>query len=250
MLFPAAIALACTPAIPGVGDVIPPSGSTGVGSNVRVVFETTVRGPDVTTMVTMSSASGSYSGPGVEGEGDVWTFDPGVPLAAGSWIARVTVDGPGGTGTKSVTFTAVAGSDLGAPVFAAGEVDFDVGAYVDPGPVDDCPDPPGVWAVSTDWPDATDGSSAILYAVNGVLYGQSDAVLAAPPDQAYVLEVFAFDESGNASALAPATLDVPGPPAGDEGGCSCALTREPGRPRGPIALAMLVALAALSRRRR
>jgi hypothetical protein len=247
----AAIVLACTPAIPGVGDVIPPSGANGVGSNVRVIFETTVRGPGVTTMVTMSSASGSFSGPGESGEGGVWTFDPAVPLAAGNWLATITVEGPGGTGTKSVTFSAVSSSDLEGPVFATGDVDFDVGAYVDAGPVDDCPDPPPVYAVATDWPDATDGASGILYAVNGILYGQSDAVLAAAPDAEYVLQVFAFDETGNATALPPATLNVPGPPGAGGGGCSCALGAR-AESRAPIAplLLSLAALAALSRRRR
>ena len=164
---------------PGVGNVLPADGATGVPANAAIVFEATVRDETVTAMVVLTSAMGGFSGPATIGTGGVFVFDPGSDLAAGNWLATITLDSPGGGGTKVVHFVAVSATDGEAPVFAGDEIAFDVLDYFDPAPVEDCPDPPGVWAVASDWEDATD-DSPIAYAVRGLLLTQSQVTIGAP----------------------------------------------------------------------
>lgn len=243
----AALVFSCTPVIPGVGDVLPADGTAGVPANAAIVFEATVHDGSVTAMVVLTSAMGGFSGPAALGVGDVFVFDPGTDLEPGNWIATITLDSPGGGGTKVVHFVAVSGTDAAAPVFAADEIDFDVGSYFDPGPVEDCPDPPGVWAVASDWEDATD-ASPILYAVRGLLLTQSRVTIGAPPDQTLALEVFAYDAAGNVGAHPVGLLDVKGVPGDEGGGCSCRIQHEGSRSTGFLALLALLASVGLRQR--
>lgn len=245
----AALVFSCTPVIPGVGDVLPADGAEGVPANAAIVFEATVHDGSVTAMVVLTSAMGGFSGPAAIGAGDVFVFDPGSDLAPGNWVATITLDSPGGGGTKVVHFAAVSGTDAAAPVFAAGEIDFDVGSYFDPGPVEDCPDPPGVWAVASDWEDATD-ASPIAYAVRGLLLTQSQVTIGALPDQTLSLEVFAYDAAGNLGAHPVGLLDVKGVPGDEGGGCGCRIQHTGSRGAASSLVLAFLAVVAVVRLRR
>jgi len=242
-----ALLLACDPIVPSVGRTHPDNGATGVPANAAIVFESTVRDGSVTAMVVVTSGMGGASGPAVVGAGDVFVFDPGFDLAPGNWTAMISLSSAVGGFSKGIAFVVSGtGTDAVAPVLT-GEVAFDIGGYVDVGPIDDCPDPPGVYAVASDWDDATD-ASPVAYAVRGLLLAQSGVTIAAPASETLSLEVFAYDEAGNAGALPAAQLDVPGPPGDEGGGCSCRLGTP--APRGAGAGVALLALAAFALRRR
>lgn len=245
-----ALVLACPPVVPSVGRVQPENGETGVAANAAIVFESTVRDGSVTAMVVVTSAMGGFSGPAILGAGDVFVFDPGADLPVGNWTATISLMSGAGGFDKTIAFVVSEPADIAAPVLA-GDVAFDIGNYVDAPAFEDCPDPPGVYAVAADWPDATDTSS-LLYAVRGILLGGSQVTIGAPAGETLGLEVFAYDIAGNLAALPVALLDVPGPPGDGGGGCGCRFAPEagaPGQGSSPWVLALAAVAIALRRRR-
>lgn len=248
----ALLVLACPPVIPTVEEVFPADGAAGLPANVVILFETNIRDGSLATIVDLTSEKGGFfSGEAALGDGGIHVFDPGADLEAGAWSATITVDdGEATPVSRTASFTVGAPADTTPPEGASFPPALDVGDYVDPPQIDDCPDPPGVWAVAAQWDEATD-ASPVTYAVRGLLRAPSNAVIAGPPDTLFSLEVFAWDAAGNVTAYPPATLDLPSAPVeGDPGvGCGCAIAAPDARsPRAaPFALAALAAATMLLR---
>lgn len=241
----AAVVLACPPVVPSVLDVFPADGTTGLPANVAIAFETNIRDGSLATMVTVTSAMGGFSGAASIGDGDVWVFDPGSDLAAGTWLATIVVDdGASDPVSRSFDFTVGGAADTEPPDGTSFAPVLDIGEYVDAPPIDDCPDPPGVWAVSAEWDDVTD-ASPVIYAVRGLLRTESDATIAGPPDSTFSLEVFVLDAAGNASAFPAAMMELPSPPVEGDPGSGCGCTLAGTRARVPPFAAIALALAAL-----